>query len=249
MKSYHVILIALAAGILGFAGGLQYGKSRQERGVIAPSSGTFEPVAIERVEPVYPASAVQDGIGGTVYVEVNIDEKGTPERVRIAKGVRADLDSAAVEAVRKWKYEPAHQDFKAVVAARIVPIKFTNVNSAGENAKYDLRCKYLKVTPEHPSNGSELEFEYAIENAGAEPILNSSFTVELYLDGKMIAGDRSTRTLPPGREIIYNIPRQPDLAPIKGGKHTYKLVIDGTNVVPEANKDNNVIEGTIEFSH
>ena len=248
MKTYHVVLIALATALFGFAGGLRYEQSQLERAAIIPSPGNFEPVAIERVDPIYPPSAVRDGIGGTVFVQVRIDENGIPEDITVVKGVRGDLDSSAVEAVRKWKYEPAHENHKAGLVTRILPIKFTSTRVMQEKAKYDLRCKYIKVTPDHPTNAGELEFEYAIENAGTDPILNSRFTVMLYLDGKMIAGDRGTRTLPAGREMIYNIPRQPGLASIKGGVHKYKLVIDGTNVVPESNKDNNVVEGTIEFS-
>jgi TonB family protein len=250
MKDYQIILLTFFAGGVGFLGGYAYERSRIPHWTPPASilpTGDIEPVAIERVDPIYPASAIRDGVGGTVFVEVLIDEEGFLRKVSISKGVRGDLDSSAIEAVRRWKYQPAVREHKPVTASRIIPIKFSNSKGPQSKPMYDLRCRSFAFTPEHPFSADELRFQYSIENAGTDPLLNSPFTIELFLDGKLIAGDRARRNLLAGGEVTYWIPQQNDLRRIKGGKHTYKLVIDGTNVVQESNKDNNVVEGTIEF--
>jgi hypothetical protein len=69
--------------------------------------------------PRYPSRSAQDGIGGTVYVEVRIGRDGSVED-QIVRQVnlrvlapenemaifRKDLASAAVEAARHWKFNP-----------------------------------------------------------------------------------------------------------------------------------------------
>ena len=49
----------------------------------------------------YPLSAREDNIGGKVYVNFVVSDLGKVGKVHILKGVRADLDSAAIDVVRK----------------------------------------------------------------------------------------------------------------------------------------------------
>lgn len=76
-------------------------------------------------EPKYPAAALRAGVGGTVVVYAELDAKGVPIEVRVAKrsGER-DLDRAALSAVRQWRFEPAMRDGKAVASAVRVPVDF-----------------------------------------------------------------------------------------------------------------------------
>lgn len=91
------------------------------------------PVAVNREsrplagnpEPKYPASMLRVGAGGTVIVEARIDARGTPMDVRVAKrsGER-ELDRAAVNAVRQWRFQPAMRNGKAVASSVRVPVDF-----------------------------------------------------------------------------------------------------------------------------
>jgi protein TonB len=89
----------------------------------APADRDVTPIA--RVEPEYPAAAARTQEEGIVLVRVNVDANGTPTDVNVARrsGSR-DLDRAAVDAVRKWRFDPAIKDGKKVAAVVEVPVEF-----------------------------------------------------------------------------------------------------------------------------
>ncbi len=75
--------------------------------------------------PRYPADAWQQGIGGRVVLRVQVAADG---RVRAASVYRSSghrsLDRAALQAVRKWRFEPARRLGVAVPTEVAVPITF-----------------------------------------------------------------------------------------------------------------------------
>ena len=77
------------------------------------------------VEPDYPPQCRRLGIEGSVRVKVLVGTDGRPRDVVIDRSSGdARLDEAAVVAVRKWRFEPARRDGKAVQAPLVVPIRF-----------------------------------------------------------------------------------------------------------------------------
>jgi protein TonB len=60
---------------------------------------------INRVQPVYPETARQLRIQGTVAVNVIVTQDGTVTVQNVGAG-HALLAPAAVEAVQQWRYEP-----------------------------------------------------------------------------------------------------------------------------------------------
>ena len=62
---------------------------------------------------------------GTVFIEVLVDVKGTPKSIKIdrSSGFKV-LDVAALEAIEKWTFVPAHRGSKIVEASVVVPIEF-----------------------------------------------------------------------------------------------------------------------------
>lgn len=75
--------------------------------------------------PKYPAAALRAGVGGTVMVRAQLDANGNPVDVEVVErsGSR-DLDRAALTAVRKWRFEPAVRNGKAVSSTVQVPVDF-----------------------------------------------------------------------------------------------------------------------------
>ncbi len=71
-----------------------------------------------KVQPVYPELARKMNITGTVKVEVVVSPNGTVKEAK-ALGGHPVLVSAALDAVRKWRFEPA-----AVESSGQVDIKF-----------------------------------------------------------------------------------------------------------------------------
>ena len=60
--------------------------------------------SVKTVPPVYPALAVKMRVEGTVKLEATIDPDGSVSAVKIVSGHQL-LVQAAVDAVKKWKYE------------------------------------------------------------------------------------------------------------------------------------------------
>ena len=83
------------------------------------------PIPGQTPAPEYPQSAMRNGDQGTVMVRVEVGTDGVPLSVDVAQrsGSR-ELDRAAVDAVRQWRFQPAQRDGQPVVGAVTVPIDF-----------------------------------------------------------------------------------------------------------------------------
>lgn len=75
--------------------------------------------------PRYPPAALRRGDSGTVVVRVEVDASGAPAGVALLKrsGSR-DLDRAAMEAVRRWRFRPAQRNGQAVPGSIEIPFDF-----------------------------------------------------------------------------------------------------------------------------
>ena len=60
--------------------------------------------SVKTVAPVYPAIAVKMRVEGTVKLDATIDPNGSVSDVKVVSGHQL-LVQAAIEAVKKWKYE------------------------------------------------------------------------------------------------------------------------------------------------
>ena len=84
---------------------------------------------LDVVSPNYPPRCRRLGIEGTVRVRVLVGERGRPLEVLVGKSSGdASLDEAALDAVRKWRFEPARRDGAPIRAWAIVPIEFRLVD-------------------------------------------------------------------------------------------------------------------------
>jgi len=72
------------------------------------------PVLKERVNPKYPAGAMEKKIEGLVIVNVLISETGDVVDVVVVQGLAGGFNQETVKAVRQWKYEPAMKDGQRV---------------------------------------------------------------------------------------------------------------------------------------
>lgn len=75
--------------------------------------------------PAYPASARRRGIEGEVVLQVWVDAAGLATRLAVhsASG-HPGLDRAALEAVARWRFQPARKQGQAVAAIALVPVRF-----------------------------------------------------------------------------------------------------------------------------
>jgi TonB family protein len=76
--------------------------------------------AKNKVQPVYPDLARKMNITGTVKVQVVVAANGTVKDAKVVGG-HPVLASAALEAVKKWRFEPAAGESSGVVDFKFEP--------------------------------------------------------------------------------------------------------------------------------
>ena len=64
------------------------------------------PVAISRIDPQYTEVARKARVEGIVIIEAIIDRNGNVTDARVLKPLALGLDTAALDAVRRWKFTP-----------------------------------------------------------------------------------------------------------------------------------------------
>jgi periplasmic protein TonB len=97
----------------------------------SPTTATLAPgdtavPAPGQTPPRYPAAAMRRGVTGTVLVRVEVGADGLPTDVQVAQrsGSR-ELDRAAVDAVRDWRFMPGQRDGQPVASVVTIPIDFS----------------------------------------------------------------------------------------------------------------------------
>lgn len=82
------------------------------------------PQRLVHAQPKYPPIARTGKVQGTVEVSIVIDAGGNVERAQIVRSI-PQLDGAALDAVKKWKYAPTIVDGAPVPVTMIVQVQFT----------------------------------------------------------------------------------------------------------------------------
>ena len=85
-----------------------------------------KPRAIAQAKPIYPYSLQKSKIKGEVLLEFILDDKGKVHRPVAISSSHRDFEQPAIDAVRRWIFEPARKDGKPVAVNRVrVRIDFT----------------------------------------------------------------------------------------------------------------------------
>lgn len=86
----------------------------------APSQAELARKVKTRVQPVYPDIARRMNITGTVRIAVVVSPDGAVRSAKVVGG-HPLLVNAAVDALKKWKFEPASQQDTGVVEFKFEP--------------------------------------------------------------------------------------------------------------------------------
>ena len=98
-------------------------KEKGPRAPVRVGGHVKEPLQITRVEPKYPTLAIQTHLQGVVIVQAIIDEEGNVTEVKAVSGPPLLIDSA-LNAVRKWKYQPTYLNDQPVAVELNVTVEF-----------------------------------------------------------------------------------------------------------------------------
>jgi protein TonB len=83
------------------------------------------PLGGYQVKPHYPESARRRGVEGTTLLKVYVSDRGLVEDVLIERSAgHQDLDLAAMDAVKKWRFEPAKRGTQPVAIWVMLPVRF-----------------------------------------------------------------------------------------------------------------------------
>jgi TonB family protein len=110
LRKTSVLMAVMALAVSGVIGNLQ---GQEGQGEIVRRAKT-------KVEPVYPALARKMNLSGTVKVEVVVAANGTVKDAKVVGG-HPVLATAALEAVRKWRFEPASIESSGIVDFKFEP--------------------------------------------------------------------------------------------------------------------------------
>lgn len=81
------------------------------------------PQRLVTTQPIYPPIARTAKVQGTVEVSIVVDAFGNVSTAKVVKSI-SQLDSAALDAVKKWKYSPTVVNGVAVPVTLVVGVSF-----------------------------------------------------------------------------------------------------------------------------
>jgi TonB family protein len=114
-----------------------------------PEDGLVPPRVIRRERPEYPYALSNSGMRGEVTVDLIVDIEGRPRNVFAEQSLNPSFDDAAVEAVRRWRFEPARVHGTPLPARFRVSIVFEleDVPNGGSNGIQRVRAANLEKLP------------------------------------------------------------------------------------------------------
>jgi TonB family protein len=100
------------------------GSATNGAGVFHVFGGVSEPHVIYAPKAEYSEEARRQKIEGVCVVILTVGQDGVPRNIRVKQTLRSDLDAKAVEAVEKWRYEPAMKDGKPMSLMTTAEVEF-----------------------------------------------------------------------------------------------------------------------------
>jgi len=83
-----------------------------------------QPRPVFQPPPDYPAELKKKKIEGTVFILFIIDKNGRVQNPIVQKSAHSALDTPALKAVRKWRFEPGRRKGQPVQFRMRVPVSF-----------------------------------------------------------------------------------------------------------------------------
>ena len=89
-------------------------------GAQTPQGDEITRRAKSKVQPFYPELARKMNIAGTVKIEVTVAPNGTVKEARVVGG-HPVLANSALDAAKKWRFEPAPAESTGVIEFKFEP--------------------------------------------------------------------------------------------------------------------------------
>jgi TonB family protein len=86
--------------------------------------GISAPTAVSSPDPDYTEEARRAKKQGTCVLWLIVDSTGRPRDIKVQRGLGFGLDAKAVEAVQRWRFQPALKDGRPVDVQISVEVEF-----------------------------------------------------------------------------------------------------------------------------
>ena len=96
-------------------------------GMVKPPRAIFTP------DPEYSSQANHARLQGTLLLRVIVGPEGRARDIRVQRGLGMGLDEKAIEAVQRWKFEPATKDGKPVTVQINIEMNFRLYGTPAED--------------------------------------------------------------------------------------------------------------------
>ena len=175
------------------------------------------PKQIKRVSPEYPVAALTERQQGVVILEATIGTNGKVSEVRVLRSI-PPLDTAAVDAVRQWEYEPTIIDEVAVpvITSVAVEFKLTAPQPVRVGGAIKAPAQTKRVNPPYPPEA---------QAAGVQGVVIMEVTIGI--DGK-VTDVRVLRPIPLLDQAAVEAVRQWEYAPTVVNGVTVPIVMTVT---------------------
>jgi periplasmic protein TonB len=116
-------------GVAGLGFARQEGKSKDRESKAAPTVYTpggdvTKPKVVHYVEPQFSSSSKEAFVEGVVKLKTTVTPDGLPSDIEVTKGLNAEENQAAVEAVKQWRFQPGTKGGEAVYVRIGIEIAF-----------------------------------------------------------------------------------------------------------------------------
>ena len=113
----------LACGLSSWIAAEDSKKSDGEERVYELSEGVQPPRITRRVNPNY-SNVRGVSAKGSVAISLIVTSEGAAKELRVVKSLEPEVDRAAMEAVRQWRFAPAQKDGKPVAVRVTIELEF-----------------------------------------------------------------------------------------------------------------------------
>ena len=93
-------------------------------GIFHVGGGVSAPRVVYQVDPEFSEEARKAKYQGTCTLMLIVDSNGHPTNIRVANSLGMGLDEKAIEAAKKWRFEPAQKDGHPVAVEIALEVDF-----------------------------------------------------------------------------------------------------------------------------
>ena len=118
-------LATLFIGVAGDSYAWQDEKPKEkDKTVYTPGGDVKAPKVVHYVEPQFSSSSKEAFVEGVVKLKTTVTPDGLPSDIEVTKGLNAEENQSAVEAVKQWRFQPGTKGGEAVHVRVNIEIAF-----------------------------------------------------------------------------------------------------------------------------